>query len=82
MAKKKPEVPKYGTIILKGIRGAAAGGGDHLSSAASNGGRVLRKVAVDAVGKGFCLYAQRLYEGHEKLYHQTFGRDVYGGSHF
>lgn len=42
----------------------------------------MRKVAADAVGKGFCRYAQRLYEGHEKLYHQTLGRDVYGRSHF
>jgi len=37
-------------------------------------------VAADAVGKGVCVYTQRLYEGYDKLYHQTPGRDVYGRS--
>lgn len=30
--------------------------------------------------KGVCVYTQRLYEGYDKLYHQTSGRDVYGRS--
>ena len=42
--------------------------------------RVWREVAADAVGKGVCVYTQRLYEGYDKLYHQTSGRDVYGRS--
>ena len=47
--------------------------GDHLSSAASDSGRVLSEVAADAVGKGVCVYTQRLYEGYDKLYQQTSG---------
>ena len=41
---------------------------------------VWREVAADAVGKGVCVYTQRLYEGYDKLYHKTSGRDVYGRS--
>ena len=43
------------------IRSAATGGGDHLSSAASDSGRVLSEVAADAVGKGICFYIERIY---------------------
>ena len=42
--------------------------------------QLWREVAADAVGKGVCVYTQRLYEGYDKLYHQTSGRDVYGRS--
>ena len=106
MAKKKTQIPKYGTITLKGIqyyrtritdadgkelslyaatceeavRGPEAGGRNYLSSAAPDSSRVWREVAADAVGKGVCVYTQRLYEGYDKLYHQTPGRDVYGRS--
>ena len=106
MAKKKTQIPKYGTITLKGIqyyrtRITDADGKElslyaatceelyekqlearkqYLSPAAPDSSRVWREVAADAVGKGVCVYTQRLYEGYDKLYHQTPGRDVYGRS--
>jgi len=58
----------------------AYGGRNYLSPAAPDSSRVWREVAADAVGKGVCVYTQRLYEGYDKLYHQTPGRDVYGRS--
>ena len=47
---------------------------------AADSSRVWGEVAADAVGKGVCVYTQRLYEGYDKLYHKTSGRDVYGRS--
>ena len=126
MAKKKTQIPKYGTITLKGIqyyrtRITDADGKElslyaatceelyekqlearkqveeiifhrqhptvaeyvkqiSLPRAPPDSSRVWREVAADAVGKGVCVYTQRLYEGYDKLYHQTPGRDVYGRS--
>ena len=48
-------------------------GRNYLSPAAPDSSRVWREVAADAVGKGVCVYTQRLYEGYDKLYHQTPG---------
>ena len=108
MAKKKTQIPKYGTITLKGIQyyrtRITDADGKELSLYAAtceelyekqlearkqveeiifhrpDSSRVWREVAADAVGKGVCVYTQRLYEGYDKLYHQTSGRDVYGRS--
>ena len=103
MAKKKAQIPKYGTITLKGIQyyrtRITDADGKELSLYAATCEelyekqlearkqveeiifhRVWREVAADAVGKGVCVYTQRLYEGYDKLYHQTPGRDVYGRS--
>ena len=99
MAKKKTQIPKYGTITLKGIqyyrtRITDADGKElslyaatceelyekQLEARKPDSSRVWREVAADAVGKGVCVYTQRLYEGYDKLYHKTSGRDVYGRS--
>ena len=66
--------------VAKAVRGPEAGGRNYLSPAAPNSSRVWREVAADAVGKGVCVYTQRLYEGYDKLYHKTSGRDIYGRS--
>ena len=70
MAKKKTQIPKYGTITLKGIQ-------YYRTRITDADGKEL---SLYAVGKGVCVYTQRLYEGYDKLYHQTPGRDVYGRS--
>ena len=110
MAKKKTQIPKYGTITLKGIQyyrtRITDADGKELSLYAVTCEELYekqlearkqveeiifhrqhptvaeygREVAADAVGKGVCVYTQRLYEGYDKLYHQTSGRDVYGRS--
>ena len=86
MAKKKTQIPKYGTITLKGIQyyrtRITDADGKELSLYAATCEELYEKqlVAADAVGKGVCVYTQRLYEGYDKLYHQTSGRDVYGRS--
>ena len=110
MAKKKTQIPKYGTITLKGIQyyrtRITDADGKELSLYAATCEELYEKqlearkqveeiifhrqhptvaeygekVAADAVGKGVCVYTQRLYEGYDKLYHQTPGRDVYGRS--
>ena len=41
---------------------------------------LLREVAADAISKGIYGYIEGIYHRHEELHHQTFGRDVYGGS--
>ena len=66
--------------VAKAVRDPEAGGRNYLSPAAPDSSRVWREVDADAVGKGVCVYTQRLYEGYDKLYHQTSGRDVYGRS--
>ena len=105
MAKKKTQIPKYGTITLKGIQyyrtRITDADGKELSLYAATCEELYEKQlearkqveeiifhrqhptvaeAADAVGKGVCVYTQRLYEGYDKLYHQTSGRDVYGRS--
>ena len=99
MAKKKTQIPKYGTITLKGIQyyrtRITDADGKELSLYAATCEELYEKqlearkqveeiifhrLAADAVGKGVCVYTQRLYEGYDKLYHQTSGRDVYGRS--
>ena len=87
MAKKKPEVPKYGTITLKGIQYYRTrimdADGKQVSLYATTCEELYEKeLEARRQVEEIIFHRQRLYEGHEKLYHQTLGRDVYGGGHF
>ena len=74
LAKRQTIIPQYGTVMKRGVLYYRTRIKD------ANGKLVWREVAADAVGKGVCVYTQRLYEGYDKLYYKTSGRDVYGRS--